>query len=226
MFCKKCKSFAPQLMFSNEVICKSCESYKRSLVIGLAEYYNKLYKFFLKSKIVEDAEIDWVFENSMRLCDELLKFENLGINILNMEFWAHLEMKSYYNNIPELKERLLVIRNTIKETNIRIALYKSAEKYEKEYKFAEAKAIYMTLYNKQPLSTWLISKIIDMYRKLNELDKAITFLKECKQSDFYNSYEGEKIGYKYNIDKKLKDMEEKYNKGYVYRPRKRQVGRR
>lgn len=106
--------------------------------------------------------------------------------------------------------------NDIDERNVRMTLYNNAKILEKRYEFEGALEEYFKIHQLYPNHIGPIISIAELYKKLNKLEMAILFLRDMKGKEYYKN----DISYKHNLDKKLIDLEEKYKRGYVYRPRK------
>lgn len=184
------------------------------LLNDLNEEYNRLWRIFLKCEIYEDKSC---ITRIIDICNKLERYENKGIQVIDYSFLCNLEMKMFCENVIELKEEAIRLANTIDERNNRIRMYKRALDLEKSYKFEEALEEYMKIHQMYPKQIGPILSIVEQYKKLNGLENAITFLHKMKKKKYYEN----DISYRHNLDKKLLDLEEKYKRGYVYRPRKK-----
>lgn len=106
------------------------------------------------------------------------------------------------------------------------------ETYEEEYEFEKALNCYMKSYNIDPYESPIYCCIANIYRKMNNLDKAIEFLKNAKESKYYKVYEWKNpiVNKTYKddtfikvIDNYLNDLKNKKEKDYIYRPRKKKI---
>lgn len=185
-----------------------------NLLNSLIEEYNRLWSIFLGAEVYEDKSC---INSIINICNRLERYENKGIQVIDYPFLSNLEMKIFCDNVLELKNQAIKLANNIDERNIRIKMYQRASDLEKSYKFEEALEEYRKIHQMYPNQIRPILSIAELYKKLNKLEKAIAFLHRMKEKKYYEN----DISYRHNLDKKLLDLEEKYKRGYVYRPRKK-----
>lgn len=176
--------------------------------------YKKISDIFLEAKIYENKRC---IKKILSICDELEKYERKGVKVIDYEFLYKSRLSPFCDSVFELKNEIIKMDNAIDERNIRMTLYNNAKILEKNYEFEGALDEYFKIHQMYPNHIRPILLIAELYKKLNKLEMAISFLKEMKEKECYKN----NISYKHNLDKKLTDLEEKYKRGYVYRPRKR-----
>lgn len=88
--------------------------------------------------------------------------------------------------------------------------------YEGEYQFEKALEWYFKALEKFPVSTPPACYIADVYVKMNNIDAGLNFLKEIKKTGYKDM--------KLIANSKIKELNEKKTKGYVYKPRHRKGG--
>lgn len=176
--------------------------------------YKNLCNIFLGTEIYEDKRC---IKKILSICNELEKYESKGIRVIDYNYLYKSEISPFCNSVLELKNKIIKIGNDIEERNIRLTLYNNARKLEKNYEFEDALDEYFKIHKMYPSQIGPILSIAELYKKLNKLEISIMFLKDMMKKEYYDSC----ISYKHNLDKKLADLEEKYKRGYVYRPRKK-----
>ncbi|MFI3171403.1 MAG: hypothetical protein R3Y58_03390 [Eubacteriales bacterium] len=103
------------------------------------------------------------------------------------------------------------------KTNNIASIHKDlGECYEADYRFDDALTQYCIANALVPSSTGYICSISNVYVKKNELTAALKVFNSAQQTIFYS-----KDSFKEVIDRKILDIEQKIEKGYVYRPRKK-----
>lgn len=101
--------------------------------------------------------------------------------------------------------------------------------YEGEYMFLEAFNEYSSANKLIPYVYAYISAACNILIKMNDLNAALTYCEEFKKSPYYrlmkySTPDGEEhfnSDFYDGINKKLEDIKEKINNGYVYKPRKK-----
>lgn len=88
--------------------------------------------------------------------------------------------------------------------------------YEGEYQFLNALYWYQRALKIDPTSTPAVYHIADVYVKMNDIDAGLKFLKEIKKRRYKDM--------KLIANEKIKELNEKKTKGYIYKPRPRKRG--
>lgn len=136
------------------------------------------------------------------------KFRNQEIETYNLIFEKYQNFKGSYDLFDKL-----------------------GQAYEGEYEFEKALNCYLKAYNLQPSAPPIYCRLAQIYSKMNNLDMSISILTKAKKSQYYEPklsfispidkskhYDNT---FKLVIDSHLKKYEEKKEKGYVYKPRKK-----
>jgi tetratricopeptide (TPR) repeat protein len=140
-------------------------------------------------------------------------------------------LKLYLNN-PLYKEAYIHIKFNVDDTPEKSKLHHLSEMYGYlgkaymgEYDFDNALSVYEYMIGKFPEDPPAYMGKCEALIKKNELTKCYNWLLDCKKLPYYklNKQYGkteEENWFHFTINRLLKDVEEKINKGYVYRPRK------
>ncbi len=90
---------------------------------------------------------------------------------------------------------------------------KIGKEHEKNYDFNSALICYLKAFLLTPYIETPIFYIADLYTKMNNIDDGIVFLSNIKKSKYKNM--------KQAASEKMKELKDKKDRGYVYRPRPR-----
>ena len=90
--------------------------------------------------------------------------------------------------------------------------------YEGEYQFEKAEQAYLNAEKLSPYFATYSVCVANTYVKRNDLQKALNYLLNKKQTSYYKSNVNE---YKVLLDAALDDINSKIKKGYVYKPRRK-----
>lgn len=105
------------------------------------------------------------------------------------------------------------------EANKASVYYDLGKAYEGEYEFEKAEQAYLNAEKIEPYFATYSVCVANTYVKRNDLQKALNYLENKKQGNYYKKNIND---YKTLLDSAIDDVTKKIEKGYQYKPRKKQ----
>lgn len=215
------------------------------LASELLEYFSLTTKQFSKEsmKIIKHAKNkDDILDKAIELCvnaKEPAAYLNIAEAYRLKGTKYRSEAIKYYNKFLENpvfmktnKKYAIQAYQNITTENIELSnVYMNlGNAYEGQYDFEKALKMYKESQKIDPSNQIIYCCIARVYSKMNKLDESINILRKAKSSKYYKINATTILNKVYKddtfakvIDSYLKDYEDKKERGYIYRPRKKKI---